>query len=136
MAEAVRPSSERIPPGARMLHISVSSTIKSNQPKQRPLTVSASAKIARIAALIDALPAEQPGLRACPADFGIRVRIAFYGRRGAAPAAVADDDPGGCGVVRLTIEGRAEPPLEGGAQLVERVDRVLGVRLETTPPRR
>jgi hypothetical protein len=126
-------AAETIPTGARLLRISVGSGIKGNQPKQRPLTVTSTTKIEKIAALIDALPAEQPGERSCPVDFGIEVRLAFYRRRGAAPLAVADDDPGGCGSVKLTIAGRAQAPLEDGAQLIEAVDRVLGVRLDTSP---
>ncbi len=131
-----RPASETIPAGARLLRVSVSSSIKANQPRQRPLTVTSAAKIEKVTALIDALPAEQPGSIVCPADFGIDVRLAFYRRRGGPPLAVANDDPGGCGDVGLTIEGRAQPPLEGGTRLVEGVDHVLGVRLDTAPPLR
>jgi hypothetical protein len=134
-AGTAQAASEPVPIGARLLRISVSASIKANQPRQRPLTVTSAKKIEKIAASIDALPAERPGLRACPVDFGIRVRLAFYRRRGAAPLAVAEDDPGGCGPVRLTIEGRAQPPLECGAQLLGRVDRVLAVKLDTVPPR-
>ncbi len=130
------PASETIPAGAHLLRISVGSSLKPNQPKQRPLTVTSAQKIDRIAALIDALPAAQPGLRACPVDFGITVRLAFYRKRGASPLAIAKADPGGCGPVALTIEGRAQPALEGGAQLLERVRRVLGVKLDTSPPLR
>lgn len=129
-----RPASETVPAGERVLRISVGSSIKANQPRQRPLTVTSAERIERIAALIDALPAEQPGSIVCPADFGIDVRLAFYRRREAPPLAVANDDPGGCGEVKLTIEGRAEAPLEDGAQLIARIDRVLGVRLDTSPP--
>jgi hypothetical protein len=131
-----RPASEKVPAGARLLRISVSGYIKANQPRQRPLTVTSAKKIEKIAALIDALPAEQPGRFVCPADFGIDVRLAFYRRRDGPPLVVANDDPGGCDDVSLTIEGRAQPPLEGGAQLVEGVDHVLGVRLDTAPPLR
>jgi hypothetical protein len=73
-------------------------------------------------------------VRSCPIDFGITVRLACYRRRGAAPPAVANDDPGGCGTVKLTIEGRSQPRLEDGAQLAEAVDRALGVGLDTAPP--
>ena len=56
-----RPASETVPAGARLLRISVSSSIKANQPRQRPLTVTSATKIAKVTALINALPAAQPG---------------------------------------------------------------------------
>ena len=91
-------------------------------------------KINAIVAPLNALPAAQPGLRSCPAEFGIRVRRAFYARRGVAPLAVADVDPGGCGGVALTIGGTPQPGLESGA-LLGQVDHVLGVKLSTSPLR-
>ncbi len=131
-----RPASETVPAGARLLHISVSSSIRANQPRQRPLTVTSATKIAKVTALINALPAGQPGSFACPVNFGVNVRLAFYRRRGGPPLAVANDDPGGCGDVRLTIDGSGQPPLGGGTKLLEGVDHVLGVRLDTAPPLR
>ncbi len=131
-----RPASEVIPPaGARILRISVHGSLKGEQPAQRPLRVTSTEKIARIVAALNALPAVQPGLRNCPADFGISVRLAFYATRDAPPSAVAEVDPEGCGWVQLTIGDARQPGLEGGSQLIQRIDRVLGVKLDTSPPR-
>jgi hypothetical protein len=128
-----RPASERVPAGTRLLRISVSSEIKRNQPRQRPLSVRSAKRIEAIVARLNSLPATQPGLRSCPADFGVRVRLAFYARRGAPPSAVAEADPAGCGEVQLTIGGTPQPSLEGG-RLIDVIDRVLGVKLNIARP--
>lgn len=126
-----RPASEQIPPGARFLRVSVGATIPANKPKQRPFTVTSPKTLRRILALLNALPAAQPGVRSCPVDFGIRVRLAFYARRKVAPLAVAVIDPGGCGGVGLTIGGRLQTSLEGEG-LIQRLDSILGVKLNTS----
>jgi len=133
-----RPAAEVIPPGARLMRVSVFSAI--NRTRQRPFDVRSVGRIDRIVALLNALPAAQPGARSCPSDPGIFVRLAFYARRGAAPLALAVIDPWGCGGVQLTLAGRHEPALESSplpgpsppsrVSLIERVDHVLGVHLK------
>ena len=130
-----RPPSEVIPPGAHLLRISVHSRIAANQPKQRRLTLTSSKRIDKIVALINALRAAQPGLRNCPADFGIDVRLAFYARRGVLALAVAKVDAEGCSGVALAIGGKAQPELEGWG-LIEGLDHVLGCELDVVPPSR
>jgi hypothetical protein len=123
-----RPKSERIPAGARRL---VLTTTRSRQLIQGPLTFRSSRAIHHVVRLLNALPALQPGVVACPADWGSQVRLSFYDRRGARPLASAVVDPSGCGVVRLTIRGRAQPPLTGGLTLAKRLSHALGVKLDT-----
>jgi hypothetical protein len=108
-----RPISEAIPGGAQLLRISVHSVIAANQPRQRPLRFTSAHKIAQVIALLNSLPAAQPGVTSCPADFGISVRLAFYPAPRASPSAVAEIDPQGCGGVRLTLDGRPQPGLSG-----------------------
>jgi hypothetical protein len=127
-----RPASETIPPGSHLLRISVHGSLRGERPKQHPFSVTSAKKIDAIVALLNALPASQPGTRSCPADFGIRVRLAFYSRRGIEPLAVATIDPQGCGGVALTIGGAAQPGLESGGALGQ-VEHVLGVKLDTRP---
>jgi hypothetical protein len=128
-----RPASETIPPGARLLRISVTSSIPANRPGQRPVRVVSRKRIDAIVTLLNALPTAQPGTRSCPEDPGITLRLALYKRPGATPLALADVDPYGCGGVRLTIGGKAEPPLEGGWTLTGRIDQVLGIKLKLSP---
>lgn len=140
-----RPVSEAIPGGAHLLRISVNSVIAANQPHQRPLRVTSAHKIAQVIALLNSLPAAQPGVTSCPADFGISVRLAFYPTPRATPSAVAEIDPQGCGGVGLTLDGRPQPRLSGEPppmpgqpptrSLIGRIDRTLGVKLRVTPSR-
>ncbi len=128
-----RPPSETIPPGARLLRISLISELKGDRLRQRPIVVTSAKKIRETVALLNALPAAQPGTWNCPADFGVRVEFGLYAKRGARPLAVAEADPWGCGFVRLSIKGVAEPALAGGSSLVQRVQEVLGIRLTLRP---
>jgi len=130
-----RSPSEVIAPRAHVLRISAHSTIAANRPKQQPFTVTSLNKIKHIVALLNALPVFQPGVRSCPADLGIDVRLAFYAGRGASPLAVATVDAGGCSGVTLAIGHKAQPGLEGWG-LITGVDRVLGCKLDVLPPSR
>jgi hypothetical protein len=137
-----RPASETIPTGAHLLRISVGSSIPANQPHQRPLHITSTSKINAVIALLNALPAAQPGTRSCPADFGIRVRLAFYPTPRRTPSAIAEIDPQGCGTVQLTLAGKPQPPLESQplptpdttspGSLIQRIDRTLGVEIHVT----
>jgi hypothetical protein len=129
-----RPASETIPPGARLLRITVTSGIRANRPRQRPVQVVSRKRIDAIVSLLNALPADQPGLIVCPEDPGIVMRLALYKRRGATPLALATVDPYGCGGVQLSIGGKAEPGLEGGRTLVGRIDSVIAIKLNLSPP--
>jgi hypothetical protein len=123
-----RPPSEHIPPGARVVRVTVR---RFGRLTQGPNTVTSARAVHRAVALLNALPLSQPGTSACPIDLGSRVRLAFSRRAGAAPVAVAVVDPGGCGLVRLTIGRTREPALAGGAALAPRLGRVLGVKIDT-----
>ncbi len=140
-----RPVSEAIPGGAHLLRISVHSAMVANQPAQRPLRFTSAHKIAQVIALLNSLPAAQPGVTSCPADFGISVRLAFYPTPRASPSAVAEIDPQGCGGVGLTLNGRPQPRLSSElppvlgqpstGSLIGRIDRALDVKLRVAPSR-
>lgn len=139
-----RPASETVPLDAHLLRVSVLHTLGST-PRHagHPFTLTATDKIDRIVALLNELPAAQPGTRNCPADFGVLMRIAFYPRPRSAASAVAEIDPGGCRGVSLTLGGITQPRLEGHAlpgattpprlPLVTQLDRILGVKLNVAP---
>ena len=138
-----RPASERIPAGARRLGVSVTSSLKGNRSPQRPFSVASAKRIERIVALLNSLPAAQPGVRSCPDDPGIRLALAFYAKDAASPSALATIDPYGCGGVQLTIGGRPQAPLGSVAlpgtsttsqpSLILRIDRALDVKLKISP---
>lgn len=126
----LRPPSEVIPPGADLMRISVHRGLAPRHAKQQMLSVTSSRRIMKVIALLNALPAAQQGLRNCPADFGIYVRFVFFAGRRGAPVAAANVYTTGCEGVTLTIGGAAQPRLQGGAGLVQKIDRVLGVKLD------
>jgi hypothetical protein len=119
-----RPVTERIPAGVRVIMISES------RPRGAPTgawTVTDRARIRAVAALVNDLPAAQPGALACPADLGPLVTISFDGAAG--PLATAIADGSGCGFVYLRIRGRPQPTLAGGPRLIGRLSSVLGISL-------
>jgi hypothetical protein len=138
-----RPASERIPSGAHLLRITVHDRNRSSgDPESEslellerlPRKTTAPRQIEGIVALLNKLQVVQPGRRFCPLDVGdSSVELTFYARPGAAPLAVADIKPGGCGGVGLTVGGVSRPRLEGGWSLVGQVGKVLGVNVAANP---
>jgi hypothetical protein len=132
-ATASTPRSERIPAGARRLVVTAT---KFRRTIQGPTTITSRRAISRAASLLNALPLFPPGTYSCPADFGLRIRLAFYrppASSRAPPLAVAVIDPGGCGEVYLSLSGVRQPPLAGGRALVKRLSTVLHVKLDSGP---
>jgi hypothetical protein len=95
--------------------------------KSTRVTVTNPAKIRAIAAAIDSLPLFPAGVMACPMETGGQVVLTFDSGHGGAPLAVVSAGTSGCDVVSVTIGGRAEPALAGGAQLTAAVARILGL---------
>jgi hypothetical protein len=131
-----RPVSEVIPSGPHLMRVSVLSEIRANRSGQRPFDVASVPRIAAVVKLLNTLPAAQPGVRACPVDFGNRVRLVFRARRGAPALSTVTIDPGGCGGVGVVIGHTAEPELEGGSLLVKEIARAIAVPIHTRPKRR
>lgn len=121
----VRPRSERVPSGIRMV------TITSQRPGGRrsgPIVVSAPRTVRRIVTLVNRLPAAQPGVASCSADIGPYVAIEFRRAAAQAPVAVATADDTGCGSVTFTLNGRREHLLTDGPRLIARLEALLRVR--------
>jgi hypothetical protein len=138
-----RAASERIPAGAHLLTISVKPGrtligVTSNRPtilRRLPSRVTSAARIEKIVALLNELPVHQPGSRHCPMEPGGSAQLGFYTGPNARPLAVVDINNGGCGGVSLTIDGRAEPELEGGWSSVEEISRALEIRPASEKPK-
>lgn len=131
-----RPPAEIVPPGSRLMRVSVLSEIPENRPDQRPFTVTSVRRIAAVVKLLNSLPAAQPGTLSCPSDLGNRVHLSFYTRSGSTPLSTASIDPEGCGGVSLVIRGRVEHELEGASELVKEIAQTIGVTIHTSPRRR
>lgn len=130
-----RPSSERIPATARRVVVTNS---RGDTLVQGPFTVTSRATVAKLVSMMNRLPAWQPGVYSCPADFGWRIRLAFYrtaATSSAAPLAVASVDPNGCGLVQLALAGRRQPPLSDGYTAATRLSAALHFKLDTGPTR-
>jgi hypothetical protein len=133
-----RPASERIPSRSTSLVVSVR---RGGKAVNGPFTFIGSMRIGAATALINSLPAFQPGGYSCPADFGVDVRLVFRLAGARQPLAVADVDPQGCGGVGLRLRGRAQPPLASAGfpgsgravtlSLVQQLGTALGLPLPT-----
>ncbi|HEY3725886.1 MAG TPA: hypothetical protein VGL51_01855 [Solirubrobacteraceae bacterium] len=129
-----RPASERIPRSAKRLRVILT---RAGQVVAGPFTFTSRRRIDRVAGLINALPGEQPGAFACPADPGYRIRLTFLS--GVRQLAVATVNPEGCQEVALTLHGRRQRPLTSlpfagsglsvAHPLISQLDRALGLRL-------
>jgi hypothetical protein len=129
-----RPGSERIPPAARVLDVTV------GRPGRRPSLSMATgdrASVARIAAMIDRLPTVQPDAIVCPAYpvDGPYVTFTFRAtRRGptfarAREPAWVTEPTTACDPMELEISGRVSTALLGGAAVLQRAERLLGLSL-------
>jgi hypothetical protein len=142
-----RPASERIPTGARLLTISVhswatrSSAPKSNRPtilRRLPSRVTSVAQIEKIVTLLNELRVHQPGRRSCLLEHaGGSAQLSFSTSPNVPPLAIADINTVDCGRggVSLTINGMAEPELEGGWSLIEEISQALGIRPAPEKPK-
>jgi hypothetical protein len=141
-----RSPSETIPSGSHLLRISAHSESRranADEPESQklsmlerlPWTVRSVAQIEAVVGLLNALGVIQPGLRLCPLSLlDTSVQLSFYATPGAAPLAVADIEPGGCGGVSLTIGGVPQPSLQGGWSLISEIGKALGVNPAVGPP--
>ncbi len=142
-----RPASERIPSGAHLLKISIHEAgdkrigivkIRSERAtvlRRLPSHVTSIAQINKVTALLNELRVHQPGIRHCPIAPPGSVQLTFYTHPSAPPLAIADIHTEGCGGVSLTINGIAQPGLEGGWYLVEEISRILQIRPASEKPK-
>ena len=128
---APRAMSERFPAAARSIRL-VATDLSAYPSRRRalvmrlPSRVASAQRIERVAALLNRLRVAQPGLVHCPEQSSGTVRLTFFTRRDASPAASASITTGGCGRVTVVIAGVPRPSLEAGWPLVEAIGRALG----------
>jgi hypothetical protein len=142
-----RPATEKIPAGARLLTISVHSWARrSSGPEFNRLTilrrlpsrVTSVARIEKIVTLLNELRVHQPGRSSCLLELaGGSAQLSFSTSPHGPPLVVADINTVDCGRggVSLTIDGMAEPELEGGWSLVEEISQALGIRPAPEKPK-
>ena len=128
-----RPPGERIPSSARVLEVTV---MRPHRPPTSEVSVTRVAQVRRIASLIDGLKTEQPGALDCAgrADDPVvtfTFRAVEGGRVLARATQIVDGGAGRtqCEPMTLTVRGRPQTPLLGGAGVVRDAQRLLGIRV-------
>jgi hypothetical protein len=129
-----RPASERIPPGATVVTLTLvpGSGPGRKRPAEPPVTITDPVKVARIAAVVDGLSLYPPGEFSCPADFGSGIRLTFRASGNGPVLALVTGDDTGCQGVSVVIDGKSQPRLAGAASLRRDVLAIAGVRWPVT----
>jgi hypothetical protein len=134
-----RPASERIPRGVH--EVDVTRAVPGQSPSLS-IKVVAAGQIRALVAMVDALEIVQPGAYSCPNQLpgAPVVTFTFRARDGgtvlatASQSASAREPTTSCDPMSFSIRGRSQTPLLGGATVVHKAGRLLGVRLQTPPP--
>lgn len=139
-----KPSRERIPKGVRVLTIATgygpteqpdgTITAGPTTPVRAELVTGSRSVIAAVAAEIDRLVVEGPGVIVCPADSGISVWLGFSAREGSRPLARVVIDRTGCETAQLSAAGRSFPELSGGGAVIAVIESRLGIALARFGP--
>jgi hypothetical protein len=118
-----RPASERIPGGVRAILFEARGGGQADGGR-----VFNRHRIRRVTALIDSLPAAQPGAFSCPGSPGQSMRLVFLDGAGHR-LSTAYVDGGGCEIVNLWIHGRPQHALQGNPNLIRNLSSALGINL-------
>jgi hypothetical protein len=133
-----RPAAEQIPRQVRVLDVTV------GRPGAEPSTsivVADRRTMDRIVTMIDGLEIVQPEAINCPAEPAAPPEVTFtFTATSGGPMLARASEPAGavepttpCDPMALTIGGRSEIPLLGGAAVVREAQRLLGVKLTRRP---
>jgi hypothetical protein len=125
-----RPAQETIPAAAKL--VAVPDFPGPGGRSGASATFTDQAEINRVAAIINALPTQPPGLFYCPADTGGGLELDFESSDGATLAQVeirASD----CGGVSVTTHGTRQPGLSSGIEALGKVQNVLGTHWQLAP---
>lgn len=114
-----RPPGDLVPNAARV--VTISELAGGNPQAKRPpapVTVTDTAVVGRLAALIDSLPVSPLSNEAvsCPAAFGGSLQLAFRARTGGPVVALVQTDQA-CGMVDFTVPGHQQLGLENNTSL-------------------
>jgi hypothetical protein len=123
----VRPASDHVPATAKAVTISVMPGMVADVRIPGPVTITDPAKVSELVAAANALPAWSGQRVMCPADFGQSVRLTFTAKPGGPALAVAVASVAGCGLANLSVDGKPQAPLSGGATLARKALAVAGL---------
>jgi hypothetical protein len=122
-----KPVAERIPAAATVVTVA---PVLGNGPVpayDQPVTITDPVKVAKIAAVVNALPLFQQGRMMCPMDRGASMRLTFRTSATGPALAVVTADTTGCHTVAVTISGHQYPMLGGGNSMEQQVMTIAGV---------
>jgi hypothetical protein len=122
-----RPAAERVPAAAQVVTITHLPGSEPQPAGDAPVTITNPATVARIAAIVDALPVFPPGIASCPLSDGSAMRLTFRATPSGPALAVAIAQTDGCGSVAVTIGGKSMPTLAQSASLQQQVATVAGL---------
>jgi len=108
--QPARPAGEAVPASARLVTLAEVAAGSPHPALPSPVTVSASATVRKIAALVNGLPLSTIGTAPCPMSPGNGLELTFRARPGGRPLAVAEG-PAACSTLQLSVSGRQQPAL-------------------------
>jgi hypothetical protein len=123
---------ERIPAAAKVVTITPIPGIslgvgKTAAAHDRPVTIADPATVAKIAAVIDALPLMPRGIFSCPLSTGQGLLLTFRAVKGGPELAVVTGELTGCGTVTMVVDGKRMPTLWGGKDMAKQVLKLAGI---------
>jgi hypothetical protein len=122
-----KPAAEQIPASARVVTITAIPGVGPPAGYDQPVTITDPAKVARIAAVVNALPVFPPGMMSCPMDQGRAMRLTFKAAPAGTVLAVVTGEIAGCGGVAVTIGGKPMLTLRGGYPMQQQVSAIVGL---------
>ena len=124
------PASAVIPSGVtRLVLMADPGPTPGGRPTAPLATVTGPGPVAKVVALVNALPTAPVGKFSCPADFGAVLTVDFYRGSGTSPVAVAVDRMTGCGGTLLSVHGGPQNvALESSGQQILDLLKVTWVR--------
>jgi hypothetical protein len=120
-----RPAWEVIPARVRAVLITATGVPHDGWPALHPGSYRlAGARAQRLVSFINRLGLAQPGIRNCPAEFPLLVKLRFLSAT-SRTLATAVEQPTGCSSVSLTIQGRRGPLLDDYPTVTSELRRLL-----------
>jgi hypothetical protein len=122
-----RPAAERLPAAARVVTITHVPGSEPQPAGDAPVTITNPPLVARIAAIVDALPVFPPGIASCLLSDGSGMRLTFRATPSGPALAEVTAQTDGCESVAVTIGGKSMPTLAQSASLQQQVATVVGL---------
>jgi len=126
-----RPAEARVPPSATAVTVRMTArTFASPTAADRygPVRVTDRARVAQVAAVVNAAQVPLPGERHCPNAAGVGgMRLDFTAGPGDAPVATVEIGLVGCGGIDLTLPDGTDFGLAGGSDQVDQIITLLGL---------